>query len=267
MLTDSHCHLGSHKFGPTELPQILSNAVENKVSRFITLATCLDDLETNLHIAQQHDSVFCCLGIHPCDVAETPDNYMDTLTPLASDKKCVAIGETGLDYFHPAPDGFTDSDYYARQRTLLDQHFQLASALNKNIVIHTRDRNGSTSLEDALTIYKKYADSVRAVFHCFISEELFAQEIIALGGLVSFTGIATFKNPGTVLEIARSLPAGSFMVETDAPYLAPVPFRGKRCEPAHVRHTAERIALARGENIEDFARHTNAATEGFFKFS
>lgn len=264
MFTDSHCHLASHKFSPGELNDIIARAREHGIHRIITLATNLDDCPANLLIAEQHPEVYACTGIHPCDVHETPDNFLATLETHARHPRCVAIGETGLDYYHPAPDGWTDHHYHQRQRDFLEQHFQLAAKLGKNIVIHTRDRKGDTSLQDAISIYRRHSDQVRAVFHCFPFPIDAAEPILELGGLISFTGIATFKNAATVLDTATRCPAGSFMLETDSPYLAPAPHRGKRNEPAFTRHTAEAIAKARNESLDELSAHTEATVESFY---
>lgn len=266
MLIDSHCHLGSHKFSHEEMGDIITRACDHGVTRMVTLATNLEDASSNLSIANQYPEVFAAIGIHPCDVHQTPDNYLTELERLAKNPRCVAIGETGLDYYHPAPDGWTDDSYHARQREFLDQHFHLAAKLGKNIVIHTRDRSGDTSLQDALTIYRKHAQNVRAVFHCFPFDYHSAEPLIQLGGLVSFTGIATFKNAAIVLDTATRCPVGSFMLETDAPYLSPVPHRGQRNEPAFTRYTAEAVALSRGETLEQLAQHTSETAQLFYQF-
>ena len=263
-LTDSHCHLASHQFTPGEIEEIITRAHEQGVNRMVTLATCLEDCPTNLAIAEQHPEVYACTGIHPCDVHEAPDDYLGELEGYARHPRCVAIGETGLDYYHPAPEGWSDDDYRGRQREFLAQHFQLAGELGKNIVIHTRDRAGDASLQDAISVYREYADKVRAVFHCFPFSMEAALPILELGGLISFTGIVTFKNATTVLDTATRCPADSFMLETDSPYLAPVPQRGKRNEPAFTRHTAEVIAKARGENLAELAKHTEANVNRFY---
>lgn len=266
MLTDSHCHLASHKFSKNELEEIITRAHEHGVNRMVTLATNLEDCQDNLSIAETYPAVFACIGIHPCDAHETPDDYLIALESHARHPRCVAIGETGLDYFHPAPDGWSDENYRERQRKFLHQHFELAAKLEKNIVIHTRDQSGDASLQDAIAIYSEYADRVRAVFHCFPFSIDAAQPILDLGGLISFTGIATFKNADTVLDTAKRCPAGSFMLETDAPYLAPVPHRGKRNEPAFTRHTAEHIASMRNEPLDTLATYTETTVEAFYKF-
>lgn len=265
-MIDSHCHLASHKFPAEELPEIIARAKQNGITRMVTLATCLEDAKTNIAISETFPSVFTAIGIHPCDVHETPDDYMDELRALASHSKCVAIGETGLDYYHPAPDGWSDADYHQRQRDFLRQHFELALELGKNIVIHTRDRSGTQSMDDAIAIYRDFANEVKAVFHCFLGPWENAKEVIELGGYVSFTGIATFKSAQDCIQAAVEAPAGRFMVETDSPYLAPAPYRGKRNEPAYTHYTGEAIAAARGESLEAFTAHTNATAQEFFKF-
>jgi len=267
MLTDSHCHLASHKFPKEELQEIITRAQDNKISRMVTLATNLKDCRSNLDIAEAFSSVYACIGIHPCDVHETADDYMLSLKEHAAHPRCVAIGETGLDYFHPAPEGWTEDNYHKRQRQFLRDHFELAAELGKNIVIHTRDRSGTASLSDAIAIYSEYAHKVRAVFHCWPYDLDAALPIFELGGIISFTGVATFKNATQVLETAKLCPEGSFMVETDSPYLAPVPHRGKRNEPAFTRDTAEAIATARGETLEQLAIHTEHTVNDFFKFT
>ncbi|MFC4993679.1 TatD family hydrolase [Rubritalea tangerina] len=267
MFTDSHCHLASHKFSPDELPTIVNNAQAVGIHRMVTLATSLEDCPDNIAIAEQFPQVHCAIGIHPCDVHSTPDDYLSTLRNYAQHPKCVAIGETGLDYFHPAPDGWSDADYHQRQRLFLKQHFELAQQLNKNVVIHTRDRSGAQSLHDAVEIYKDFAHSVQAVFHCFLGPWENAQAILDLGGLVSFTGISTFKSAQDCIEAATLAPAGTFMLETDSPYLAPTPHRGKRNEPAFTSHIANAIANARNESIEQLAQHTEQTVNQFFKLS
>ena len=266
-ITDSHCHLASHKFEGEQLKEIIENAKSAGVHRMVTLATSLDDCAANIEIAESHPDVFCAIAIHPCDVHETPDDYIGALRTFAEHEKCVAIGETGLDYFHPAPEGWTDENYHQRQRDFLRQHFQLAADLGKNIVIHTRDKQGKQSMDDALDIYAEFADKVKAVFHCFLGPWENATRIIELGGYVSFTGITTFKSAKDCLAAAIEAPAGRFMVETDAPYLAPTPHRGKRNEPAYTYLTAEKIAAARGESIAELAEHTESTVNDFFSLS
>ncbi|MEJ6579349.1 MAG: TatD family hydrolase [Akkermansiaceae bacterium] len=264
-MTDSHCHLGSPQFSPDEIPDIIARAHENGVHRMITLATDPVDLAINLEIAHRFEEVSACIGIHPCDVHECPDDFENILRPHLADPKVAALGETGLDYFHPAPEGWTDDDYHARQRDFLRRHFQLAKEASLNIVIHTRDKSGTKSFDDALEISAEFSDSVRAVFHCFPGPPELAERVFAAGGIISFTGIATFKNAQAVVDTVKAAPSGSFMLETDSPYLSPVPHRGKRCEPGFTRFTAEAIAKQREVSLASLVSETEAVVESFFR--
>lgn len=265
MLTDSHCHLASHRFSPEEIPALIQRARDASVIRLVTLATCLEDIAPNLAIARD-PSIHACLGIHPCDVHNAPDDAVRQLAAFVDDTRVCAIGETGLDYYHPAPDGWEESDFRQRQRDFLHQHFQLAAQAKLNVVIHTRDQTGHASLDDALAIYKEYHHQVRAAFHCFISTGANAVRVFDLGGIVSFGGVATFKSAREVRETILACAPGTFMLETDAPYLAPEPYRGKRNEPAYTADTAAFIAKLRGETIEGLAAHTNLTASSFFRF-
>jgi TatD DNase family protein len=265
MLTDSHCHLASHRFETSETPSLIDRALDAGVSRLVTLSTSLGDLASNLSIAR-HPAVHACIGIHPCDVHHAPDDAIGQLAPHAGDPHVCAIGETGLDYFHPAPEGWHEDAFRKRQRDFLERHFNLAAAAGHNLVIHTRDRHGHASFEDALEIYATHHTKVRAVFHCFIGPWENAKRVLDLGGLVSFGGVATFKNAREVRETIIRCPAGSFMLETDAPYLAPEPHRGKRNEPAFLRDTADFIASIRGESAGELASHTSGTANVFFRF-
>lgn len=265
MIIDSHCHLVSYKFQREEIAELVDRAIEAGVTQMVTLATNLEDAPKHLEIAESFPSVWAAIGIHPCDVHETPDDYLTALRTFAMHPRCVAIGETGLDYFHPAPEGWTNEDYHQRQRDFLEQHFEMAAELGKNIVIHTRDKSGKQSLTDCLDIYARYADKVQAVFHCFLGPIENAKRIFELGGLISFTGISTFKSAKDCIAAAIAVPAGSFMVETDSPYLAPTPHRGQRCEPAFTTLTAHHLADARGETFDSFASHTTQTAKKFYK--
>lgn len=266
MFLDSHAHLASHRFSAEEIPDLITRAHAAGVDRIVTLVTSLNDLEANLEIAGRHSNVHACIGIHPCEVHEAPDDAVSKLAAMVSDPRVCALGETGLDYFHPAPEGWDEGHFRERQKTFLRQHFNLAAASGLNVVIHTRDRSGFASFEDALAIYDEFRGSVRAVFHCFIGPWENAQRVLERGGLVSFGGVSTFKTAHEVRDTVAKCPAGSFMLETDSPYLAPEPHRGKRNEPAFTSFTAERVALLRGETIDELAAMTNEAAQGFFRF-
>ena len=231
----------------------------------VTLATSLDDLDANLTLSGR-PGIHACIGIHPCDVHHAPDDAIAKLAAVAGDPRVCAIGETGLDYYHAAPDGWLESTFRERQRGFLRQHFELAAAAGLNVVIHTRDRSEDASFEDALAIYAEFHQEVRAIFHCFIGPWTNAKRVLDLGGLVAFGGVATFKNARNIRDTIARCPAGSFLLETDSPYLAPDPHRGQRNEPALMRHTAERIATLRDESLDVLAAHTNLAANAIFRF-
>lgn len=269
MFTDSHCHLASHQFPPEEIPALLDRAHANGIHRIITISTSLEDIPKNLHLAETYPQIHSTIGIHPCNVHYTPDNYLDTLITHINHPKFCAIGETGLDYFHPAPDGWTDNDYHTRQREFLHQHFQLAADHGKNIIIHTRDKTGHASLHDAVEIYRHYASKVAAVFHCFLGpwENPNVKTILDLGGYFSYGGIATFKNATATLDAAKLTPSDRIMLETDSPYLAPTPHRGQRNEPSYTLHTATTIATAKDITLQQLATLTEQNVNRFFKLS
>jgi TatD DNase family protein len=228
------------------------------------------------------------IGVHPTYVEEAEEDVIDPLRELAKNPRVVAIGETGLDYHslpslelanerketeifskafqtsteHQIEAEIHDGSYKSKQASLFEQQLDLAVELGLNVVVHQRD-----AWQDTLDIMKPYTGRVRGVFHCFGGSIEQAQEVIDLNHLVSFTGIVTFKNGANVREVATQVPLWQFMVETDCPYLAPVPFRGKRCEPAHTRIVAEAIAAARGIPLEEVAQTTTETAETFFKFN
>jgi TatD DNase family protein len=264
MLTDSHCHLASHRFSPDEIPAVLARARAAQVTQMISLATRLDDIDANLTLAN-HPEIHTCIGIHPCDVHQAPDDAVSQIAKHMADPRVCGIGETGLDYYHPSPEGWSDTDFHKRQQRFLQEHFELAAQAKLNLVIHTRDLEGSASFEDALAIYQEYHRHTRAVFHCFIGPWENANRVLALGGIVSFGGVATFKNAHQVRATAKQCPAGHFMIETDSPYLAPEPHRGKRNEPSFVRQTATALATLRSESLEELALHTQEVANQFFR--
>ena len=263
MIIDTHCHLASTQFDQSRREAYVEHALREGIDRMITLGARPDDWEANTAWARQFPGVvFCALGIHPDDAHEAPEGWADRLFRMAQDVPLAAIGETGLDYFHGAPRGWEPDSFRRLQQNLLEQHFDLAARLNLNIVLHTRDRKGSGSFEDALAIARNHAGRVRPVFHCFIGDTAQAARIFdELDGMVSFTGVATFKNAPVVAETARWCPEDRIMLETDSPYLSPVPNRGKRNDSTNLPHIVEKLAEWKGVSPEELARRTaeNAA--------
>jgi TatD DNase family protein len=268
-LIDSHCHLASYKFaddGP-ELDAIIDNAIAADVTRMVSIGTDLDDSPACVALADKYESVYAAVGIHPCSVHEIEaDDWLDQIRTFAkSSPKVAAIGEIGLDYFHPAPNGWTEEAYRARQAEFFQAQLALAADLGLNVIVHQRDR-GDTCWPDIQKIMEPWHGKLRAVFHCFIHDWSEAKPMVDKGHLISFTGIVTYKTAPEIQACATEATVGSFMVETDAPYLTPVPHRGKRCEPAHTRHTAERIAKLRGIPLEQLATETTQTAQNFFRF-
>ncbi len=265
-LTDTHCHLASRQFAE-DVEATIARAIAAGVSRMVTIGTDLEDGPRCLEIAEGHPGVFAAIGIHPCSVHEiTEPDWLERVRTMAARPKVAALGEIGLDYFHPAPAGFTDAEYHARQAAFFTSQLDLAVELGLNVVIHQRDK-GARCWAEIQRLMKPYHGRLRAVFHCFTAPWEAAIPMIERGHLVSFTGIATFKTAIAIHDCATKAAPGSFMLETDAPYLAPVPHRGKRCEPAHTRLTAEWIAELRGVTVAQLAAETNATAETFFRFA
>ncbi len=259
-LTDTHTHLGSRQFA-VDLPAVLERARAAGVTAMVAPAVDLANAREVLAIAEREPDVFAAVGIHPCDVdSVSDDTWVDELRELARHPKVVALGETGLDYYHAPTLGYSKEAWRNWQKRVLRLHLELAVELGLNVALHNRD-----SWEDLVAEVEPFHGRLRAQFHCFTGTLEQARPLLEAGHLISFTGIVTFKNSGAMPAVAKEAPAGSFMLETDAPYLAPIPFRGKRCEPAYLIHTAEKVAALRGETLEQVAVETMATAKGFFK--
>ena len=286
MLIDTHAHLDYPDFAG-DFDDVLRRATEAGVTRIITIGTSVESSQRAIALAEKYSNVYAVIGVHPTTADESGEDVITPLRDLAKSPRVVAIGETGLDYhrlpstelakerkaqvFSKALQSSTeeqieadihDGSYKSKQASLFEQQLDLAAELGLNVVIHQRD-----AWEDTLEIIRPYAGKLHGVFHCFGGSLEQANEVLALDHLVSFTGIVTFKNGAAVRELAAQIPLWKFMVETDCPYLAPVPFRGKRCEPAHTRLVADSIAAARGVSVDELARATTETAESFFRFA
>ncbi len=260
MLIDSHCHINHRQLRP-DLPDVLARAVAAGVTRLVAPATDIATSRELQTLAQAHPQIHPAAGIHPCDTdSVSGEAWIDELREIARQPGVAAIGEIGLDYYHPPPEGFDLTSWKAHQALVLRLQLDLAVELGLNAILHARE-----SHDDLVAAIRPYNGRLRGVFHCFTGTAEQALELIDMGHLVSFTGIVTFKNSPVIQATAKAVPAGSFMVETDSPYLAPVPHRGKRCEPAFVADTARFIAQLRGVEIEELAAATTATAEGFFR--
>lgn len=264
MLTDSHAHLEA-KALRDELPGIVDRAVAAGVSRIVTIGCDISTSRECLEIAERFPQVWATVGVHPCYVTEvTKPDWLEQLRELSRHPRCVALGEMGLDYYHNPPDGWTLADYRALQQEFFRAQLELAADVGKNVVVHQRDRTGMDCWRDIVKLVTPFHGKLSAVFHCWVLPWQEAVPMIGFGHLISFTGVTTYPNAPDVATCAAAAPDGSFMVETDSPYIAPVPHRGQRNEPAYVRHTAERIAQIRGVSLESLAATTSRTADEFF---
>ena len=247
MLVDSHCHLEYPDF-QSRLPEILAAALGAGIGRMVTISTHVARFETYRGLAEAHESIFCTIGTHPHNAAAEPNIPAKHLIELSQHPRCVAIGEAGLDYH------YDKSPRDVQQRVFLT-HIEAARETRLPLVIHARNAD-----DDMIRILSEETRRGRfdAVLHCFSSGERLAQVGVELGLYVSFSGILTFRNSEDIRRIAAGVPRDRLLVETDAPYLAPVPHRGKTNEPAFVAHTAHVLAEVIGASATDVAELTTA---------
>ena len=250
MLVDSHCHLDFPELN-ADLSGVLSRMSDNGVTHALTISTTLETFPAVRAVAHAHRNVWCSAGVHPDERRDGREAGVEELVAMASDPRVVAIGETGLDYFRVEG----DTEW---QRERFRTHVRAARRCAKPLVIHTR-----AAAEDTLRLMEEEgAGEVGGVMHCFTETWEVAQAAMALGFHISFSGIVTFKNAKDLKEVARRVPLERMLVETDSPYLAPVPHRGKPNQPAFVKHVAEEIAALRGIAVDEVAA---ATTRNFFR--
>ncbi|WP_028302879.1 TatD family hydrolase [Oceanospirillum maris] len=253
-LIDSHCHLDRLDLTAYQgdLSLALNAAHDRGVSHFLAVSVTLDDVAELKDMARQYPTVFASAGVHPLqDLAHEPT--VEELVKEAEDELIVAVGETGLDY-HYAPES------KALQRERFKRHLIAAQKVDKPVIIHTREAK-----EDTLEMLEQYGPDAKGVLHCFTEDLDMARRGVALGYYISISGIVTFRNADQVREVAKAVPLDALLVETDSPYLAPMPHRGKKCEPQYVRDVAEFIAEQRGISYEELAMQTTANFFRLFK--
>lgn len=252
-LIDSHCHLDMLDLAAFDgdMANVLENARQHHVHHCLCVAVNLRDLPNMLKIVDRFPNVSASVGVHPNEQDDDHDVTIDELIQLAQHPKVVAIGETGLDYFR------SEGDLTWQQQRFRD-HIQAAIAVNKPVIIHTRDAR-----EDTIAIMREqHIEKVGGVMHCFTETQEMAEQAMEMGFYISFSGIVTFKNATDLQAVAKSIPLDRMLIETDSPYLAPVPHRGKANQPAYVYHVAEFIAQLRGESIDVIADKT---TENYIR--
>ena len=248
MFIDSHCHINFPEFSE-RLPALFAKMTENQVSHALCVSVELDKFPEIRAMAEAHPQVYASVGVHP-DYEDTVEPTVDQLVELSQHPKVIAIGETGLDYYRLKGD-------LEWQRERFRVHIRASRASEKPLIIHTR-----AASEDTLRILQEekasvHAGGVAGVMHCFTESLTVAEAAMEMGFYISFSGIVTFKNAKDLQEVARHVPLERMLIETDAPYLAPVPMRGKTNEPGFVKHVAEYLADLKGVSIDELARITS----------
>ncbi len=249
MLIDSHCHLDFPELA-NRLDEVLACMQDNQVTHALCVSVNMEDFPRVLALAEAHSQLYASVGVHP-DYPDVSEPSVNELVRLAQHPKIVAIGETGLDYYR-----LTGDLEWQRQR--FRNHIQAAIKCSKPLIIHTR-----SAAEDTIRLMQEEgADKAGGVMHCFTESWEVAQAALDLGFYISFSGIVTFKNAKALKEVAKKVPLERMLIETDSPYLAPVPFRGKTNEPGFVKHVAEEIARLRDCDVDTIAQQT---TNNFLK--
>jgi len=248
-LVDSHCHLDDSRFeGDRE--EVILRAQQEGVGLMLSIGTCEGppDLEAGIRLAEKYECIYATVGVHPHDASKADDRSLCRMEELAAHPKVLALGEMGLDFYY-------DNSPRDQQRTVFAGQLQLARKLRKPVIIHTRD-----AWDQTLGILEKHwrGSELPGIMHCFSGGPQEARQCLALGFYLSFAGILTYPKAAAVAEAAREAPLDRILVETDAPYLAPVPHRGRRNEPAFVAETARKLAALRGAPLEEIAAATTA---------
>jgi TatD DNase family protein len=255
MLIDSHCHIDDARFD-ADREAMIQRARDAEIAHFVTIGCDLKTSRAAVALAQRHPFISATVGVHPHEVKHIQDGWYDELQALAKSKGVVAYGEIGLDYHY-------DHSPREIQRQRFREQLRLARELRLPIIIHTREAQ-----EDTITILKQEkAGEVGGVFHCFTGDAWLAKDALDLGFYLSFSGVITFQNATMLRDIVKTVPLDRILVETDSPYLTPVPHRGKRNEPAYVRHVAEKLAEIHGISVETVEQATSENTKRLFKIS
>lgn len=247
MLVDSHCHLDFPDFD-NELDQIVERARAAGVGMMLTINTHVTRFERVLAVAERFPEIYCTIGIHPHEAGTEPAADVERLVEASRHPKVVGFGETGLDYFY-------DKSPRDRQRASFRAHIEAARRTGLPVVVHTRDADDDTA---SILAEEMGKGGFTGLLHCFSSTRELAEKAMELGLFISISGIVTFKKAEMLQDVVKDLPLDRLLVETDCPYLAPIPYRGKRNEPAYVVHTAAKLAELKGVAVEDVAQATTS---------
>lgn len=246
---DTHAHYDDSAFD-SDRNELLNEILENSVGKIITIGCSLESSRNAIEIAEDFHFVYASVGIHPSDCIGLPENYIEMLSDMSRSKKVVAIGEIGLDYHYDGYDRDAQIDCFIKQ-------LELAEKLSLPVIIHSREATA-----DTMDILRKYTP--RGVVHCFSGSVETAREIISLGMMISFTGVLTFKNSKKAVEACKEIPIEKIMLETDSPYMAPVPHRGERNNSSHVFHVAEKVAEIKNMTVDEVIKICNDNANNFF---
>lgn len=251
---DSHCHLNLDEFS-SEVATIIQRAKDQKVNTLLTICTKKEEIKPLQEIAEAYENIFCTVGIHPHEAEETLKDFSLSelshhLTECSKHSKVVGIGEAGLDFYY-------EHSPRILQQEMFEAHIDVTTAANLPLSVHTRDAEKET-----INLLKKSSGKAKGVIHCFTGSQWLADEALALGFYISISGIVTFAKAEELRNVVRTIPLNRLLLETDAPFLAPIPHRGKRNEPAMMIHTAEKVAELKGVSLEELAQIT---TDNFFQ--
>lgn len=259
---DTHAHLDYDDY-KADFDGVLARAQNAGITKIISIATDLESSRRALGLAEKYHMIYAAVGWHPGNAHEAPADIRAELRELARHPKAVAIGECGLDYYRlPSSQGGSaadDAGYKRKQAEIFQQQLEIAIETGLNCVIHQR-----SSFDDLFAQIQPYAKQTRGVFHCFGESVERLRKILDVGWLVSYTGIVTFKNGRNIRDAVAATPPDKFMLETDCPYLAPVPYRGKRCEPAYVKEISKTVAQVKQCSLDDLSIATCKTAEKFF---
>ena len=240
---DTHCHLDDERFNEDREEAYL-RMLENDVKHCVCVGSDMASSRRCLELAQTHEGVFAACGVHPHEAKDAPEGYLDDLRQMLKNEKCVALGEIGLDYYY-------DLSPRDVQKKVMAEQMQLAIEMDMPVIFHIRDAHG-----DMVDFFRSQEKLPRGIIHCFSGSAETAMEYVKMGFFISFAGPMTFKNAQNLQRAAEAVPLDRLLCETDSPYLAPVPMRGKRNEPAHVRFVNQKLAELKGITEEEMARIT-----------
>lgn len=246
---DTHAHYDDEAFD-CDREELLQKLLGSSVDKIITIGCSLERSRMAAELSGKYDNIFAAVGIHPEDCYDLPEDYLYQIEQLASDKKVVAIGEIGLDYHY---EGYNKE----LQQKCFKEQLQLAARLDLPVVVHSRD-----ATKDTLEILREYKP--KGVVHCFSGSAETAREILEIGMMISFTGVLTFKNARKAVEACSVIPLDRLMLETDCPYMAPVPYRGERCDSSMVYNIAEKVAEIKGISVSEIIKTCNKNAKEFF---